>query len=431
MRIQAIRGMNDILPEQTPYWRWLENQFIQLTAAYGYQEIRLPLVEKTELFKRAVGEATDIVEKEMYAFHDRNEDNLCLRPEGTAGCVRASIEHGLLHHQTQRLWYRGPMFRRERPQQGRYRQFHHFGVESFGFVGPDIDAELLLMTADFWKQLGIHNNLSLQINSLGSKECRQAYRIALVRYLETHIDQLDEDCKRRLVTNPLRILDSKNPEMQALLTQAPSLLDHLDTASQEHFDGLQKMLGQAKIPYQINPRLVRGLDYYDRSVFEWVSNQLGAQTAVCAGGRYNDLVAQLNEGKSSPAIGFAIGVERLMALLEKNQKLPNLNSALTASKAYLMGVGDPAIEASFILARQLREQLPQLQLITHCGGGSFKNQFKQADKSKSRWALIIGETELEKKMISIKHLREDREQEMLTFPELISYFTNIFEGKMP
>jgi len=416
MKIQAVRGMNDILPEQTLYWQWLENQFIQLMKAYGYQEIRLPIVEKTELFKRAVGEATDIVEKEMYAFHDRNDDNLCLRPEGTAGCVRATIEHGLLHHQTQRLWYKGPMFRRERPQQGRYRQFHHFGVESFGFAGPDIDAELLCMTARFWQQLGISDHLSLQLNSLGSKDCRQRYRAELVHYLQTHRDQLDEDCKRRLITNPLRILDSKNPEVQVLLESAPSLLDYLDEPSQRHFDGLRTLLDRTQIHYQINPRLVRGLDYYDLSVFEWVTQELGAQGTVCAGGRYNGLVAELNEDKSVPAMGFAIGIERLMALLEKNRKLPDLKPA----KAYLIMVGDQATQQGLLIAEQLREQLPALQLITHCGGGNFKNQFKHADKSGAKWAFILGDDELEKNKISIKYLREERPQENLSLTELIN-----------
>lgn len=424
MRIQAVRGMNDILPEQTPYWQWLENQFIQLMKAYGYQEIRLPIVEKTELFKRAVGEATDIVEKEMYAFHDRNDDNLCLRPEGTAGCVRAAIEHGLLHHQTQRLWYKGPMFRHERPQQGRYRQFHHFGVESFGFSGPDIDAELLFITARFWQQLGISDNLTLQLNSLGSKECRQRYRTELVRYLQTHNDQLDEDCKRRLITNPLRVLDSKNPELQNLLTQAPSLLNHLDESSQQHFDTLRSLLDKANIPYQINPRLVRGLDYYDLSVFEWVTQELGAQGTVCAGGRYNSLVAELNENKSLPAMGFAIGIERLLALLEKNHKLPKLAS----DKAYFIMVGDTAKQQGLLIAEKLREQLPTLQLITHCGEGSFKNQFKHADKSGAKWAFILGDDELQKNKISIKYLREERQQETLSLLELINYLTPLFKS---
>lgn len=414
-RIQAVRGMNDVLPQDTPYWRWLEEQFIQLTTAYGYQEIRLPIVEKTELFKRAVGEVTDIVEKEMYSFLDRNDDNLCLRPEGTASCVRAAVEHGLVHNQTQRLWYRGPMFRRERPQQGRYRQFHHFGVESFGFVGPDIDTELLFMSARLWEQLGISEHLSLQLNSLGTTDCRKRYRAELVKYLQANFAQLDEDCKRRLQSNPLRVLDSKNPELQDLLAHAPSILDYLDTTSQQHFATLRTLLDKAKINYQINPRLVRGLDYYDLTVFEWVSNQLGAQATVCAGGRYNGLIAQFNEGKAIPAIGFAIGVERLMAVLEKNQKLPEISFP----KAYLIMVGEAASQQGLLLAEQLRRHLPKLQLISHCGGGSFKNQFKHADRSGAKWAFILGDDELEKNTISIKFLREEREQQTVTLEELI------------
>ncbi|MDO9372294.1 MAG: histidine--tRNA ligase, partial [Gammaproteobacteria bacterium] len=311
--IQAIRGMNDILPQQTPYWAFVEDRTRTLLTACGYAEIRLPLVEFTELFTRSIGAVTDIVEKEMYTFADRNGDSLTLRPEGTAGCVRAAIEHGLLHNQTQRLWYQGAMFRHERPQKGRYRQFHQIGVETYGFSGPDIDAELILLSARLWRMLGL-TGLTLQINSLGTHAARVAYRIELVRYFSTHHHALDEDSQRRLHTNPLRILDSKNPALQALIEGAPRLADHLDEESRVHFAGLCATLDRAGVAYQVNPRLVRGLDYYDRTVFEWVTDRLGAQGTVCAGGRYDTLVEQIG-GRPTPAIGFALGMERLVALL--------------------------------------------------------------------------------------------------------------------
>ncbi len=319
--IQAIRGMNDILPTETPRWRFVEGVFRDLMAAYGYSEIRLPAVEKTELFKRSIGEVTDIVEKEMYTFEDRNGDSLTLRPEGTAGCVRACIQNGLIHNQTQRLWYLGAMFRHERPQKGRYRQFHQLGVEVFGFAGPDIDAELIAMTARFWHKLGMSDEVRLEINSLGSAAARHTYRETLVAYLQQHRAQLDEDSLRRLDTNPLRILDSKNPAMQALIEAAPKLMDHLDDESREHFETLCGMLQAMGIEYRINPRLVRGLDYYSKTVFEWVTDRLGAQGTVCAGGRFDGLVEQLGARPSS-AIGFALGLERLVALLEE-KPLPN------------------------------------------------------------------------------------------------------------
>jgi len=403
--IQAIRGMNDILPAQTPHWQYLEQTLRDLLAAYGYHEIRLPILEKTELFKRSIGEVTDIVEKEMYSFADRNGDNLTLRPEGTASCVRAGIEHGLLHNQVQRLWYLGPMFRHERPQQGRYRQFHQLGVEVYGLNGPDIDAELILMSARFWKRLGL-SELELQINSLGSAEARAAYRATLVDYFSSHAAQLDEDSQRRLHSNPLRILDSKNPEMQALIDAAPRLLAHLDQPSADHFAQLCAVLDQAGVAYRINPRLVRGLDYYNRTVFEWVTTQLGAQGTVCAGGRYDTLVESIG-GSPTPAIGFALGLERLVALLSNTAVQTRTDAQ---PHAYLVLVGDAAVGAGLQLAEQLRDALPRLRLLTHCGGGNFKNQFKKADKSGAHFALILGDNELAQQQIAIKSLRNEQAQ---------------------
>ncbi len=379
--IRSIRGMNDLLPEVTPYWQAVESTMKTVLSGYGYQEIRFPIVEKTELFKRSIGEVTDIVEKEMYTFDDRNGDSLTLRPEGTAGCVRAAMQNGMLN-QTQRLWYMGPMFRHERPQKGRYRQFHQLGVEAYGFSGPDIDAEMIMMTARLWKALGL-TGISLQINSLGSTEARLAYREELIQYFEAHQEQLDEDSQRRLHSNPLRILDSKNPEMQALNEAAPKLIDHLDAESKADFEQLCHTLDKVGIRYEINPRLVRGLDYYSKTVFEWVTDQLGSQGTVCAGGRYDGLVVQLG-GKDATAIGFAIGLERLIALLEATDALPEIPQ----TDAYLVAVGDAAAIQAPLLAEALRDQLPALKLITHCGGGSFKSQFKRADRSGARWTLI-------------------------------------------
>ncbi len=399
--IQAIRGMKDILPREMRYWRHLEHSVCALLEGYGYQEIRLPIVEQTELFARAIGAATDIVEKEMYTFADRNGDSLTLRPEGTAGCVRAAIEHGLLHNQTHRLWYGGPMFRHERPQKGRYRQFYQIGVEAFGFAGPDIDAELILMTARLWRNLGI-NDLTLQINSLGSAEARVAYRDELVRYFSARESELDEDSRRRLPTNPLRILDSKNPAMQGLIEAAPRLSEHLDAESQAHFSALCAQLDAVGVRYQINPRLVRGLDYYNRTVFEWITQRLGAQGAVCAGGRYDGLVEQIG-GRATPAIGFAMGLERLAALLMENNATP----PSAAPHAYLVMVGEGAERQGVLLAEKLRDALPTLRLTVHCGGGGFKNQLKRADNSGARFALILGDEEAAAHEISIKYLRED------------------------
>jgi histidyl-tRNA synthetase len=403
--IQAVRGMNDILPEDTPYWQQLESKIRTVLASYGYAEIRFPIVEKTELFKRSIGEVTDIVEKEMYTFEDRNGDSLTLRPEGTACCVRAGIENGMLVNQVQRLWYMGPMFRHERPQKGRYRQFHQIGVETFGIAGPDLDAEHILMTARLWQVLGLER-LELQINSLGTQEARAAYRETLVEYFSAHKDKLDEDSHRRLDSNPLRILDSKNPEMRELIEAAPKLTDHLDEESREHFQTLCGILEAAGVAYTVNPCLVRGLDYYNRTVFEWVTDQLGAQGTVCAGGRFDGLVEQLG-GRGTPAAGFAMGLERLLELVKANLE-PDHHPHV-----YLVLVGEAAQQAGMILAEKLRDAVPGLRLLTHCGGGSFKSQFKKADKSGAELALILGEDEVANGTIGVKFLRQEREQESL------------------
>ncbi len=403
--IQAIRGMHDVLPDQTPHWQHLEARVRDVLARYGYEEIRMPIVEFTELFKRSIGEVTDIVEKEMYTFEDRNGDSLTLRPEGTAGCVRAAMEHGLLHNQTQRLWYQGPMFRHERPQKGRYRQFHQIGVEAFGMPGPDIDAELILITARIWKELGLEG-LELQLNSLGTPEERARYREALVAYFEANADRLDADSRRRLHSNPLRILDTKNPEMAELVAGAPTLDAWLGEESRRHFDRLRELLEAGGVAHVVNPRLVRGLDYYSLTVFEWVTDRLGAQGTVCAGGRYDGLVRQLG-GRDTPAVGFAMGVERLIALLEESDRLPQT----TRADVYLVLAGEAAQAAGLALAERLRDELPGLRLLTHCGGGGFKAQFKRADRSGARLALVLGEEELASGEVGIKHLREERPQE--------------------
>jgi len=413
--IRSIRGMNDILPDVTPYWQAVEQTLKTVLSGYGYQEIRFPIVEKTELFKRSIGEVTDIVEKEMYSFEDRNGDSLTLRPEGTAGCVRAAMQNGLLN-QTQRLWYMGPMFRHERPQKGRYRQFHQIGVEAYGFDGPDIDAEMILMTARLWKALGL-TGVTLQINSLGSTDARLAYREQLIKYFEAHQQQLDEDSQRRLYSNPLRILDSKNPDMQAVNEAAPKLIDHLDEESKSHFEGLCRTLDKAGIAYEINPRLVRGLDYYGKTVFEWVTDQLGSQGTVCAGGRYDGLVAQLG-GKSATAIGFAIGIERLIALLEATDALPETPQ----TDAYLVAVGDIAAEQAPMLAESLRDAIPGFKLISHCGGGSFKSQFKRADRSGARWTLILGEEEINNETVGVKTMATG-EQETVSWNDLAAFLS--------
>ncbi|MGM0536029.1 MAG: histidine--tRNA ligase [Pseudomonadota bacterium] len=425
-KIQAIRGMNDLLPEHSPLWQYLEGQVQALMKRYGYAEIRTPIVEQTALFKRSIGEVTDIVEKEMYTFDDRNGDSLTLRPEGTASCVRAAMEHGLLHNQTQRLWYQGPMFRHERPQKGRYRQFHQVGVEAFGLEGPDIDAETILLSARLWKALGLHEHVTLELNSLGSAEARAAYRETLVAYFEQHHALLDEDSRRRLTSNPMRILDSKNPDMAEMLDAAPRLMDHLDDASRAHFEQLCSLLDAAGIHYVINPRLVRGLDYYGRTVFEWTTTALGSQGTVCAGGRYDGLVEQLG-GKPTPAVGFAMGIERLVLLLETLDVVPD--TVHDALDLYLVPMGEAATPAALLLGERLRETLPELRLQLHCGGGSFKSRMKKADRSGARLALLLGEDELAEGSVTLKFLREEREQQRLPQTALAETLTSLLEGE--
>ena len=406
--------MKDILPQQTPLWQFVEDTVRSVLSRYGYAEIRMPIVELTELFKRSIGEVTDIVEKEMYTFEDRNGDSLTLRPEGTAGCVRAGLENGLLFNQVQKLWYQGPMFRHERPQKGRYRQFHQIGVESFGLAGPDVDLEQILITARLWKELGLHD-LQLQLNTLGTSEERTSYREVLVSHFQGRYDELDEDSRRRLQGNPLRILDSKNPDMAGVVADAPSLMEHLSDESRSHFAQLCEGLEAAGLAYVVNPHLVRGLDYYARTVFEWVTDQLGAQGTVCAGGRYDGLVEQLG-GKSVPAVGFAMGLERLIALLEQTdlvQRLPGVD-------LYLVMVGEKAQREGLLLAEHLRDTVPHLRLISHCGGGSFKSQFKKADKSNARYALILGDNELARGEAGLKNLRGADEQQQVKLTDLAS-----------
>ena len=387
-------------------------------ASYGYKEIRMPLVESTELFSRSIGEVTDIVEKEMYTFDDRNGDKLSLRPEGTASCVRAGIQHGLLYNQIQRLWYNGPMFRHERPQKGRYRQFHQFGVETYGIATPDIDAELILIGARLWKQLGL-KGVRLELNTLGSNQARSEYKQVLVEYLNQHRELLDEDSIRRLQSNPLRILDSKNPAMKQMLDNAPALMDHLDEESRQQFDKLKVSLDAAGVEYSINPRLVRGLDYYCKTVFEWITDELGAQGTICAGGRYDGLVEQLG-GKATSAIGFALGVERILSLLEVQQA----QSAETID-IYLILLGHASEIKGLQLAEQIRDQHPQIKMITHCGGGSIKSQMKKADKSGAALALILAEDELNNEQLTVKYLREKKQQTTVSFDELTKFIENI------
>jgi histidyl-tRNA synthetase len=406
-QIQAIRGMNDILPEHADLWTFFESTVEDWLRSYGYRSIRMPIVEQTALFKRAIGEVTDIVEKEMYTFVDAlNGDSLTLRPEGTASCVRAAIQHNLLYNAPQRLYYTGPMFRHERPQKGRYRQFHQVGVESLGFAGPDMDAEHIIMTARLWKRLGL-TDIALQINTLGNSTDRTRHRARLVHYLEQHVDKLDEDSRRRLHTNPLRVLDSKNPALQEIIEAAPKLLDDLDEASLKHFEDLQVMLRDAGIEYQINPRLVRGLDYYNFTVFEWVTTKLGAQGTVCAGGRYDGLIEQIG-GKPAPACGFAMGVERLLALLEEYA----FQAPRVVPDVYLVHQGDAANKFAMVASEQLRDH--GLHVLMHCGGGSFKSQMKKADASGARYALIIGDDEAGAEEVSIKPLRDLGEQMRMT-----------------
>jgi histidyl-tRNA synthetase len=400
--IQPVRGMNDILPDATPTWQWVEATAREIFTAYGYRELRVPLVERTELFSRSIGEVTDIVEKEMYSFRDRNGDELSLRPEATASCVRAAISNGLVHNQQQRMWYAGPMFRYERPQKGRYRQFHQLGAEALGFAGPDVDAELILMSARLWRALGL-DDLRLELNSLGTAESRGAYRVLLVEYFESHRTGLDHDSLRRLQQNPLRILDSKDPAMQGLIAAAPRITDHLDPESAAHFERLKDMLEKAGIPYRVNPRLVRGLDYYGLTVFEWLTDRLGAQAAVCSGGRYDRLVEQLG-GRPTPAIGWALGMERLVELVQDHAPPAPL------PHAYLVPVGNAAQAPALALAEQLRDALPGLRLLTHCGEASLKAAMKKADRSGAELALILGEEEISAGQVLLKPLRTGGDQ---------------------
>jgi histidyl-tRNA synthetase len=409
--------MHDILPAQTPAWQAMEARLIGVLAGYGYEEIRLPIVERTELFSRSIGEVTDIVEKEMYTFLDRNGDSLSLRPEGTAGCVRAGVQHGLLHHRQQRLWYLGPMFRHERPQKGRYRQFHQLGAETFGMVGPDIDVELITLTARFWRALGL-GGLRLELNTLGDTQARARYRDRLVVHLSAHRELLDEDSRRRLHDNPLRILDSKNPAMAPLIESAPRLMEELDEASRVHYEGVKAGLDEAGIAYMENPRLVRGLDYYNRTVFEWVSEALGAQGTVCAGGRYDTLVEQLG-GRATPAAGFAIGLERLAELLQAQ----GVELETQHPHAYLVMAGEAPERQGRALSERLRDALPGLRLVANCGGGGFKAQLKRADRSGARLALILGDNEAAEGVVGVKFLRADRAQETVAQSELAAYLS--------
>lgn len=407
-KIQAIRGMNDLLPSESFIWQQIETTVKRVLASYGYNEIRTPVVEDTALFKRAVGEITDIVEKEMYTFNDRNNESVTLRPELTAGCVRAGIEHGLLYNQEQRLWYYGPAFRYERPQKGRYRQFHQFGVEVFGLTGPDIDAELILLTARLWRELGIDKHTTLELNSIGSLEARANYRQALVTYLEQHEDKLDEDCKRRMYTNPLRVLDSKNPDIQHLLNYAPKLFDYLDQESRDHFNGLCQLLDNNGIKYNVNQRLVRGLDYYNRTVFEWVTTSLGAQGTVCGGGRYDSLVTQLG-GQATPGVGFAIGVERLILLIQTVNKELKIHNNIDI---YMISFGKETITIAQRLAEQLRDFMPDKRIMTNYGNQNFKKQFSKADKLGAKIAVIIGENEVLQNTALIKNLHTGEQIEV-------------------
>jgi histidyl-tRNA synthetase len=410
--LQAVRGMNDLLPDQLVVWQHVEAVTRATLEEYGYRELRFPVVESTELFARAIGAVTDIVEKEMYTFADRNGDSLTLRPEGTAVCVRAALSNGLLHNQTQRLWYQGPMFRHERPQKGRYRQFHQIGVEAFGMAGPDVDAETILIAARLWRRLGL-DGLRLELNSLGSAAARAAYRAVLVAHFERHVATLDAEAQRRLAHNPLRLLDSKDPALADLIASAPSLLDHLDAESRAHFDSLQQSLSDAGLAFRVNPRLVRGLDYYNRTVFEWLTDRLGSQDAVCSGGRYDGLVEQLG-GAATPAVGWAMGVERLVALVEAAGRAP----AASAPDAYLVLVGAPAERAGVTLAERLRDAVPGLRLTVNCGGGSLKSQLKRADKCGARHALVLGDDELAREVVAVKDLRGAGDQTSHDFAAL-------------
>ena len=420
--IKAIRGMNDILPAQTPLWQFFEAQVKLVFDQYGYQEIRMPIAEKTDLFCRSIGEATDVVEKEMYTFADRNGDNMTLRPEGTASCVRAAQEHGLTYNQVQRLWYHGPMFRYERPQKGRQRQFHQFGAEVYGLDGPDVDAELIIMTARLWRQLGLQGAVKLQLNTLGSAAARAAYRTDLVAFLQANMALLDADSQRRVTTNPLRVLDSKDESTQALLDGAPNFYGYLDDESRVHFERLRELLDAAGISYEVNPRLVRGLDYYCKTVFEWVTDKLGAQGTVCGGGRYDGMIEQLG-GKPTPAVGWAMGVERMILLLQEMQQEPA--GLGQQADVYLAHMGDAATVRTMQLAEQLRTDIPGLRLLWHCGGGSLKNQMKKANRCSAKLVLIMGEDELAQGQIQIKPLQGQDEQQSISLDQVSAHVAEL------
>ena len=422
--IQAIRGMNDCSPTESPLWQWIEAKVRHVLASYGYSEVRMPIVESTPLFARAIGEVTDVVSKEMYTFWD-NDEQLTLRPEGTAGCVRAAIERGWIYNNEQRLWYMGPMFRHERPQKGRYRQFHQVGVEVFGIANPEIDAELIILTARLWKELGIDQHVSLQLNSIGSLEARANYRSALVAFLENHQDLMSDEEKERLVKNPLRILDTKNEVLQEVLNGAPKLLDYLDDESHEHFNQLCSLLDAMGVKYEINPKLVRGLDYYNKTVFEWVTSALGAQGTVCGGGRYDGLVEQLG-GHATQGVGFAMGLERLVLLVQEVNKEITLPQAVDL---YLVYAGEGTTLNAFQIAEQIRTELPQVRVMTHCSGGKFQKQFKRADKIEAKYALVVGESEVQAKTVVVKDLRNGAEQITLSQVDLIATLKHIFNRK--
>ncbi len=422
--IQSIRGMHDILPDQSPVWNYLEGTLRELFIQYGYKELRTPVLESTKLFSRSIGEVTDIVEKEMYTFEDRNGDSLSMRPECTASCVRAGIQNGLLYNQQQRIWYIGPMFRHERPQKGRYRQFYQAGIETFGIPGPDIDAEVIAVSARLWKRLGL-KNVELQLNSLGSNEARNKYREVLVSYLKDHEDKLDEESKRRLLTNPLRVLDSKNPDIADIIKAAPQLLDHLDAESEEHFERLKLLLTEMGIPFVINTRLVRGLDYYCRTVFEWVTTELGTQGTICAGGRYDGLVEQLG-GKATPGLGFAMGLERIVLLLEEQA----IETPTHSPDIYMVMQGEAAENTGLKLTETLRDELPGLRIVNNASGGSFKSQMKRADKSGAKFAIILGDNELTENNVILKPLRNAEPQIQVAQEALKDHLqTTIFTGQ--
>lgn len=422
--IKAIRGMHDILPDQTPLWQFFEAQVKSVFDQYGYQEIRMPIAEKTDLFCRSIGEATDVVEKEMYTFADRNGDNMTLRPEGTASCVRATQEHGLTYNQVQRLWYHGPMFRYERPQKGRQRQFHQFGAEVYGLDGPDVDAELIIMTARLWRQLGLQDAVTLQLNTLGSAAARAAYRTDLVAFLQTNMQLLDADSQRRVTTNPLRVLDSKDANTQALLDGAPDFYGYLDDESRVHFQQLRKLLDAAGISYVINPRLVRGLDYYCKTVFEWVTDKLGSQGTVCGGGRYDGMIEQFG-GQPTSAVGWAMGVERMILLLQEMQQEPA--GLGQQADVYLAHMGDGASMRTMQLAEQLRTDISGLRLLWHCGGGSLKNQMKKADRCGAKLALIMGDDELAQGQIQIKPLQGQGEQQSMPLSQVSAHVAELIK----